>query len=224
MPDVTVNAPSVGLEAYFTFKDPINYYIRNKYNLNSLAVKLKVISVISMRDMIRSDLRDPFTELYDPAKLTEVDYKKDLLDNIPIISFSYTDRTDVERYIRSPLNYIDSVSNISNKEYINKLLVIDLNRLPKEFDTSIFFADLADFVESRLGIVPQIKEVAVGEVEMIDTNEHDTREEIRKNMVSVYKTQQVRLEELQLEHNQVMQRLATLGISLGMNPNTPEIM
>lgn len=215
MPDVTVNTPSVGLEAYFTFKNPINYYIRNKYNLNSLAVKLKVISVISMRDMIRSDLRDPFTELYDPAQLTEVDYKKDLQDNIPIISFSYTDRNGVEKYIRSPLNYIDSISNISNKEYINKLLVVDLNRLPKELDTSIFFADLADFIESRMGINPQIKEVSMGEVELVDPVEHETRETVRKNMVTVYKTQQVRLQELQLDYDQVMHRLQELGISLG---------
>lgn len=219
MPDVTVNTPSIGLQAFFTFKDPINYYIRNKFNLNSLAVKLKVISVISMRDMIRSDLRDPFTELYDPAQLTEVDYKKDLIDNIPIISFSYVDRNGVEKYIRSPLNYIDSISDVTNVEYINKLLVVDLNRLPKDVDTSVFFTDLADFVESRLGIVPQIKEVAVGEVEMVTTNEHETRETVRTNMVTVYKTQQVRLEELQLDHDQLLQRLADMGISLAPTPS-----
>ena len=217
MPDVTINTPSIGLEAYFTFKDPINYYIRNKYNLNSLAMKLKVISIISMRDMIRSDLRDPFTELYDPAQIPEVEYKKDLIDNIPIISFSYRDRNGVERYIRSPLNYIESMSNVSNVEYINKLLVLDLNRLPKELDTSIFFADLADFVESRLGINPQIKEVSVGEVEMVDTNEHEQREQVRKNMVMVYKTQQVRLEEALLDKDQILNRLSEMGIVLGPN-------
>lgn len=215
MPDITINTPSVGLEAYFTFKDPINYYIRNKYNLNSLAVKLKVISIIAMRDMIRNDLRDPFTELYDPAQIPEVEYKKDLIDNIPIISFSYKDRTGVERYVRSPLNYIDSMSNVTNKEYVNKLLVVDLNRLPKEIDTTVFFADLADFIESRMGVVPAIKEVSVGEVEMVDTNEHEIREAVRKNMVTVYKTQQVRLDELQLSHDQVLQRLRDMGISLG---------
>lgn len=215
MPDVSINTPSVGLEAYFTFKDPINYHIRNKFNLNSLSIKLKVISVISMRDMIRNDLRDPFTELYAPAAIAEVEYKKDLLDNIPVISFSYRDRQGVERYIRSPLNYIESISNISNKEYVNKLLVIDLNRLPKELDTSVFFADLADFVESRLGVNPQIKEVAVGEVEMVDNIEHDTRETVRKNMVTVYKTQQVRLQEALLDKDQILNRLQEMGISLG---------
>ena len=218
MPDVTINTPSVGLEAYFTFKDPINYYIRNKYNLNTLAIKLKVISIISMKDMIRSDLRDPFTELYDPAKIPEVEYKKDLIDNIPIISFSYRDRIGVERFIRSPLNYVDTMSNVANVEYVNKLLVLDLNRLPKELDTTIFFQDLADFVEARLGVAPQVKEVVVGEIDMVDTTEHETRETIRRNMITVHKTLHVRLEELQLDHDQVLERLADLGISLGSNP------
>jgi len=215
MPDVTINTPSVGLEAYFTFKEPVNYYIRNKFNLNSLSIKLKVISIISMKDMIRNDLRDPYTELYEPAAIPEVEYKKDLIDNIPVVSFSYYDRNGVERYIRSPLNYIDSMSNVSNVEYINKLLVVDLNRLPKELDTTVFFSDLADFVESRLGIVPEIKEVAVGQVELVDTNEHETRETVRTNMITVHKTLQVQLEEANLRHDQILERLQTLGISLG---------
>lgn len=215
MPDITINTPSVGLEAYFTFKDPISYYIKNKFNLNSLSMKLKVISVISMKDMVRNDLRDPYTELYEPATIPEVEYKKDLIDNIPIISFSYTDRLGVERYIRSPLNYVDTISSISNIEYNNKLIIIDLNKLPNELDTSIHFSDLSDFIESRLGIVPEIKEVSVGNAELVDTVENVTRETIRKNMVTVYKTLQIRLEEAELKHDQLLQRLTALGISLG---------
>lgn len=215
MPDMTINTPSVGLEAYFTFKDPISYYIKNKFNLNSLSMKLKVISVISMKDMVRNDLRDPYTELYEPATISEVEYKKDLIDNVPIVSFSYTDRLGVERYIRSPLNYIDTVSNISNIEYNNKLIIIDLNKLPNELDTSIHFSDLSDFIESRIGIVPEIKEVSIGNAELVDTVENVTRETIRKNMVTVYKTLQIRLEEAELRHDQLLQRLTALGISLG---------
>lgn len=215
MPDITINTPSVGLEAYFTFKDPISFYIKNKFNLNSLSMKLKVISVISMKDMVRNDLRDPYTELYEPATIPEVEYKKDLIDNIPIVSFSYTDRLGVERYIRSPLNYVDTISSISNIEYNNKLIIIDLNKLPNELDTSIHFSDLSDFIESRLGIVPEIKEVSVGNAELVDTVENVTRETIRKNMVTVYKTLQIRLEEAELKHDQLLQRLTALGISLG---------
>ena len=215
MPDVTINVPSINTEAYFKFKEPINYYLRNKHNLNSLSMKLKVVSIVSMKDMIRNYLRDPYKEIYAPAGISEVEYKKDLLDNIPIVSFSYRDYKDVEKYILSPLNYIESISSVSNKEYINKLIVIDLNRLPKEFDTTIFFTDLADFIESRIGIRPEIKEVAVGKIELISQEEHEMRETIRTNMVTVHKTLKTQLEEANLRYDQVLQRLQVLGISLG---------
>lgn len=214
MPDVTVNVPSVSLEAYFTFKEPINSYLKNKYNLESLKTKLKVISIINMKDMIRNDLRDPYTELYLPSAIPETDYKKDLLDNVPIVSFSFIDNNSIERYIRSPLNYIESYSNISNVEYINKLILIDLNRLPVNLDTTVFYNDLNDFIESRLGVSSVIKEVSVGEIELITQEEHEIRETIRNNTVTVHKTLSTQLNEITIKHDQLLLRLQTLGISL----------
>jgi len=215
MPDVTINIPSISQEAYFTFKEPINTYLKNKFNLDALTVKLKVISIISMRDMIRTDLRDPFSELYSPAGLDEVEYKKDLRDNISIISFSFRDLVGIEKYARCPLNYIDSISNISSKEYINKMIVLDLNRLPTDLDTTIFFNDLADFIESRIGIAPNIKEVNIGDVEFVTPDEHNTRETIRTNMTIVHKTLSTQLQEANLRYDQVLQRLQVLNITLG---------
>lgn len=215
MPDVTINIPSIGLESYFTFKEPINTYFKNKFNIDPLTVKLKVISLISMRDMIRNDLRDPFTEIYVPAGISEIEYKKDLLDNITIISFSFRDLLGVERFARCPINYVKSIADISNIEYINKMIVIDLNRLPVNLDTTLFFADLADFIESRIGVVPAIKEVNIGDVEFVTPDEHAIRETVRTNMVTVHKTQSIQLQEANLRYDQIMQRLQDIGISLG---------
>ena len=215
MPDITVNTPNIGLISVFTFKEPINTYLKNKFNLDSLTVKLKVISVISMKDMIRNDLRDPFTELYSSAGITEVEYKTDLIDNVPIVSFSYTDLAGIERYIRSPLNYIDSIANISNIEYMNKLLVLDLNKLPASLDTTLFFNDLSDFIQSRMGLTPSIKEVNVGDIEFVDNTEHTTRETVRTNTVTVYKTLATQLSEANLRYDQVIDRLTALDIHLG---------
>lgn len=215
MPDVTVNVPSIGLEAYFTFKEPISFYLKNKYNLESLETKLKVISIINMKDMIRNDLRDPYTELYLPSAIPETDYKQDLLDNIPIVSFSFIDNREVERFIRCPLNYIESYSNITNVEYINKLILIDLNRLPVSLDTSVFFNDLNDFIESRLGVSCVIKEVSVGEIELVTQEENELRETIRNNNITVHKTLSTQLSEITLKHDQLLLRLQDLGITLG---------
>lgn len=215
MPDVTINTPSIGLQSYFTFKEPINTYFKNKFNLDSLTIKLKVISIISMRDMIRNDLRDPFSEIYVPAGLSELEYKKDLRDEIAIISFSFVDIQGITKFCRCPINYVQSIADISNKEYINKMIVLDMNRLPSDLDTTVFFGDLADFIESRLGIAPAIKEVNIGDVEFVSPDEHSVRETVRTNMVTVHKTLSTQLEEANLRYDQMVQRLQDLNISLG---------
>ncbi len=213
--EVTVNVPAVGQESVFTFKEPFNTYIKNKYNFDSLTKKIRVISVISMRDMIRNDLRDPFTEIYSPAGLSEIDYKQDIVDSISIISFSFKDEKEVERYFRVPLNYINSIEKLSSVSYINKLLVIDLNKLPYDLDLSVHFNDIKDFIVTRIGVIPQLKEVNLGNIESIDREEADTRETIRMNLVSVHKTLTIQLEEANLRNNQILNRLQDLHISLG---------
>lgn len=215
MPDVTINTPSIGLQSYFTFKDPINTYFKNKFNLDSLTIKLKVISIISMRDMIRNDLRDPFSEIYVPAGISELEYKKDLRDEVAIISFSFIDIQGITKFCRCPINYVQSIADISSKEYINKMIVLDMNRLPSEIDTTVFFNDLSDFIESRLGIVPAIKEVNIGNVEFVTPDEHVIRETVRTNMVTVHKTLSTQLEEANLRYDQMVQRLQDMNISLG---------
>lgn len=214
MPEITVNVPSINTEAYFTFKEPFNYYVRNKFNVSTSKIKLKVVSVISMRDTIRSDLRDPYSDLYIPAGISETDYKQDLLDNVPIISFSFRDVRKVERFLRVPLCYIESISGITDIEYLNKLILIDLNKLPNTVDTTIFFEELSDFIEGRLGIVPIMKETSVGEAELVDIQEHELRETIRTNSITVHKTLNVKYEEAVLKHDQLLDRLNVIGVSL----------
>jgi hypothetical protein len=168
-----------------------------------------------MRDMIRNDLRDPFSEIYVPAGLSELEYKKDLRDEIAIISFSFVDIQGITKFCRCPINYIQSIADISNKEYINKMIVLDMNRLPSDLDTTVFFSDLADFIESRLGVVPAIKEVNIGDVEFVSPDENVVRETVRTNMVTVHKTLSTQLQEANLRYDQMVQRLQDLNISLG---------
>lgn len=217
MPDISVNTPSINLEARFTFKEPFNFVLKNKFNVNESSIKLKVISLINMKDMIKNDLRDPFTEIYTSANIDEVEYKKDLLDNVHIVTLSFIDKKDIERYFRVPINYIENISNVSDIEYMNKLILIDLNILPKDLDTSVFFNDIKDFIETRIGIFPEIKEVSIGDIKLLDSVEHETRETIRNNNITVYKTLLTRLEELSLANTELLQRLDDIGISLDLN-------
>lgn len=213
--ETTIAIPSVSTEAYFTFKDPYHTFIRNKFNINTLNIRLKVISVISMRDMIRTDLRDPFIEIYEPAGLGEVDYKRDLNNNVYLVSFSFKTSDGVERYVRVPLNYIASLSDSATVEYVNRILMLDLGYVPKNLDLTPLAADFIDFVASRVGVGPVIKDVSVGDVHLVTQDDHELRETIRSNTVTVHKTLSVQLEEKTILLDGLMNRLKTLGIVLG---------
>lgn len=214
MPEVTVAVPSIGQICYVQFKEPMHTALTNKFNLPTLNIKVKVLSIMTMGDMIKYDHKDPFSNIYLPAGISELDYRNDLRNNVYIISFLYVDVYGAEQNIRSPLSYIQAFSDVSNIEYMNRLLVIDLNRLPVDIDLSLYFIDIADFIKTRIGTTPSVKEVSVGNVEFVDRVEHSTRETVRTNMVTVHKTLSTQLNEINLKHTEVMNRLQVLGISL----------
>lgn len=214
MSEVTVGLPNIGTLAYFGFKEPFNTYITNTFNINISSVKLEVVSIISMSDRIRTDLRDPFTDIYDPAGLTEVDYKLDLNDEISLISFRYIDDTGVERNFRVPHNYLSSTEDVSNIDYLNRLLVLDLGKLPSDIDLSPIYNDIKDFITSLTGVEPELKDVTIGDVEFLSQDEHETREIIRSSNTTVHKTLLTRLEECTESRDEILLRLEQIGISL----------
>lgn len=210
MPNVTVHNISVQMKAYFTFKEPFHTYLAANYTLDAAATKLTVLSIISMKDQIKNDLRDPYSNIYLPATISEPDYKQDLIDNISIISLGFIDNRNVERTFRVPVNYIESISEVTNVEYLNKLILIDLNKLPDSLDLTVYINDIKTFIETRVGLIPEVKVISIGDIEMLTMEEHNTRETIRTNMTTVHKTTEIQLQELQTAYDELLFRLNSL--------------
>lgn len=215
MPDISVSQPSVGLEARFSFKDPAGRYIKSKLNTQEDKILLRTTTISNMKESIEVDLRDPFQDTYAPLGLNEFLYQEDLQNEVPILTFKHTGLSGKVTYLRVPLNYIEDYDNVSEIEYINKLIVVDLGSLNKELDTSVVFNDLKDFITTRLGVVPDVAEVSIGDPESVSRVDHETKETIRDNLVTVRKTLSIQLEELTLKYDQILQRLSDLNITLG---------
>lgn len=214
MADVTVRLPEVGTVAYFTFKEPFAKYITNLYNLDTGILKLEVLSITAMRDLVRLSHRDPFTDVYDKAGLGEIEYKQDLHDSIPLVTFMYRDEMDTDRLFRVPLNYIDSINETSSIEYGNRALVINLGQLPIDLDVSFIYSDVVDFIADRLGLTPELRDVTTGEINLLSQEEHDIREEIRGNTTKVRKTLATQLLETENHLQAVLTKLDEMGIVL----------
>lgn len=210
MPNITVSIPHIDLEAYFSFKEPIATYLKNKFNFPSSKIKLKVTSIISMKDLIKVDKKDPYTTIYEPAGIPEPEYKLDLINSIPLVGFSFISNRNIEEHFRVPLNYIAFIEDINNIKYINKLLVVDFGKVYENLDLTLYFNDIKDFLRTRYGIEPEIKQVEIGNIELVENDEHELRESIRQNNVTVRKTLSIQLQECRNERDNLLNRLRQL--------------
>lgn len=214
MSTTSIPIPSVGDEGFFRFKEPLTSYIGNLFNLEIETVKIKVTSVISLNDNIKGDFKDPFTNLYLPAGLTELDYKQDLKNDIPLVAFTFIDSFGTDVYFRVPLNYIEGLPDTSSVNYINRVLVLNLGMLPEGLDLGAYYEDIKDYIETRLGVEPVIKDVTTGRPEVVDVDTHELRENVRTSRASVFLTTALQLEQLQMVHTSVLNRLDELDIVL----------
>lgn len=187
MAELTISIPNVGTRAIFKFKEPFRSFVKNKFRHNTDGTQMEVASIINMKDNVVNDARDPYSEIYDPAGITQDEYKKDVIDNISIITLRFRDNKDVVRYIRVPANYISEISDTGTVEYISKMLVIDLGMLPVDLDVAKLSQGLTENISYLIGVrsnnLPKIHEVGIGDIELVPYEEHVIREEVRSNIV-----------------------------------------
>lgn len=215
MSEITVSPPTLNLQAYFSFKEPVFSRIRNKLNTREDSVELKVIGINSLKAMIESELRDPYVDTYQPLGIPDIDYRRDVLNSVPLYVLSHTNPLGRVTYFKCPLNYIADYSLVADILYTNRVVVIDMGKLPKALDTTVIFNELSDMVFDRLGVRPQLKEVSIGEPEAVVREDFQTRESIRLQSVTVNKSNRTRLAEMTLKHDQLLARINQLNITLG---------
>lgn len=215
MQTVTITCPTIGLEAYFTFKEPVARSLQNRLGVNVSQILLKVSAINEIKEMLQSELRDPFLEAYSPAGIEQAQYNQDLIDNLQILTFKFTAPNGSVRYVRVPMTYVSGYDSVVDIVYLNKTLVVDLGPQHQDLDLTAVHDDLIDFVKTRLGITPMLKEVSIGDVVKITSEEHALREALRAGEVTVHKTNSVELEELRLKYHNLTTRLQQLNIALG---------
>ena len=208
MSNVTVQIPPLGVECLFSFKKPFNAYIRSTLSVNLDEVKLKVISIVSMRDMVAIEKIDPFTRYYVPLGIAESDFKFDFDHDVPILTLLYSEMN----VVKVPLSYVSFYRAISQVEYSNKVVIIDLGMMPTSVHTELYFNSLQDFFETRFGVRPQTKEVNLGS-SIVSSVEHEQKELIRQNVITVHDTNETKLQKITTMYNELLNRFTSYRMS-----------
>lgn len=214
MVTIDIPTPNIGDSGYYTFKEPFTGYISNLFNVDIEACKLRVTSIISIKDNVRGDSRDPFSDIYQPAGLSEGDYKLDIDNGIYLVSFSFCDGRGNEKFFRVPANYIASAPLENEVNYSSRMLLIDLGMLPEDIDLTSHYEDIKDYVSTRLGVEPKLKDITTGKPKTLPYDKHTMLETIRSNKVTVHETNNIQLEKLRVAYADLLDRLDELGITL----------
>lgn len=201
MANVTVQTPPIGLECLFSFKKPYNAYVRSTLNVNIDEVKLKVISIVSMRDLIAIEKIDPFAKYYIPMGIAESDFKLDLDNDVTMLTLLYNGMN----VVKVPLSYVSFYKAISQIEYSNKIVLIDLGILPVAVKTDVHFEGLKDYCETRFGVRPEVKEVNLGST-IVSSTEHAQKELVRNNVVTIHDTNETKLQKMTVAYNELLAR------------------
>jgi hypothetical protein len=201
MSSVTVQVPPIGVSSLFLFKRPFSSYVRSVLNINVDEVKLKVISVVSMKDMISIEKIDPFIKYYIPVGVVESDFKLDLDNDVPILTLLYNEIN----VVKVPLSYISFYRAIAQIEYTNKMVIVDVGKLPMKLDLAVHFEGLKDFIETRVGVRPEVKEVSLGST-VYTSAEHELKEGTREAVITVHDTNETKLQKLSVAYNELLAR------------------
>lgn len=221
MAEVTISLPSPNTEAVFQFKEPFKSYVKNAYRFNTDGIVMKVITILSMKDNVISDARDPFSEIYEPVGLSLDKYKSDVVNGVPIITLTFLDNYGVVKYLRVPASYIEDISETGTIPYINKMLVIDLGMLPMELNLLDSLPELKGYIANAVGLPPsEVKayESNLGKTISLPYDEHEVREGVRESYRDYTETMAAKYASLQERYTDVISMLQELGIVLSEYP------
>lgn len=159
-------SPPVNTEGSFTCLSPFELP-------NGVIYSLEAIRTFPELERGNKPVYDTY---YAPHNITKADYNADVAVKASILVLKASDGE--VRYV--PNTYLVSYPGLSGLKYNRNVLVVDLALLPDYVDTQAFVGDFANYVKSRLGIVP-IPYISTMRYEgQVDNDQHVEMENKRK--------------------------------------------
>jgi len=122
----------------------------------------------SLSGMIASD-QDPFTDLYQPAGLTEDQMNQDAEDNVLVITVQAFDGD----LVRIPNKYLLGLPDPSGVPYQLTMLGLALDAMPTGVDLTALVSDVQDLILSRVGVHSTPQVMVYGAVTLLTQADHE---------------------------------------------------
>ena len=168
--------PPINTEGKFIFKEPF----LSKYKSD---VVYKVVGVRTIEEMYEAQ-EDPFEYVYKFNGLSETEFKDDLQNSVPIVTFT---KTGLDFYY-IPASYIESTPMLSGHRYREYMIGIKLPKLPVGTETEAILQILSDDVRDALGVHTEAKIIPSSSEILLDDIENEKMKRLLENSKKVYKS------------------------------------
>lgn len=199
--------PMTGSKGTFTVDAAFSPYINAK----------EIYTVLGNRLLLEMMALDPYKLIYEPAGLTEADFKADLQGDVPIIVLMNAGGKKI--YV--PLDRITQGPLVEGIIYQERSLTINLGALPITENIDDVVADIEQLIYDRLGLDVSSKVAATSVKSDVTYSDHDTIKTVRDNRVSVtksYKTRLLEAEQVLAEKDVIIEKMNNHLIYLKNNP------
>jgi len=176
--------PPVNTKGIFIFKEPFDNKLYNNQEYT-------VTSIRSLLEIYNSEEK-PYETIYVPVGLSDIDFKDDLDNNVPIVVLTTTGN----EYFYVPANKILSMPQIAGVKYQDTILAIGLGQLPLSYDFTLVKDTVKQTVYDVTGVDSTV-EVVLASAVILKTYEddilHRTLLDNRKTVIKSYRTKYLEL-------------------------------
>lgn len=152
---------NVGNNGNFSFKTPVDSKIDETIVYEVAAVRSIVETFISGVS--------PFETIYEPLGLAKEVFDEDFRNNITIITLKTFGGSEL---IYVPSSYIIKYPDTSGIKYVEKILAINLGKLPVDIDFSGLYDSIKEVILEQTNLTVEIAVVDNSAIEMVDEVDH----------------------------------------------------
>jgi len=187
--------PPINTSGTFKFATPFDTVIKSNQELT-----VKSVRTISELNDSNSE---PFKMIYQVAGLTESDYKSDLDNNVPIITFT----DSACNYLYIPASKILSLPKLDGVKYQEKALVISLGNIPLNMNLDLVKSNIADIIYDTTGVRSTIEAIPTSAINLVSNSDNDTymaKLDNAKQIVKSFRTKYLEATTVITEKNQLL--------------------
>lgn len=153
---------TIGFKGKFTFKTPVS-------NVLDEDLEYEITSIRRITEVFVNEER-PYDTVYVPLTLTKEQYNNDFVNNVNIIGIKSSRSTD---YFYVPESYIASTPIITGVKYVEKILAINLGKVPVDLDLGTIKTYITDLITEKTNLITTVVEIENSGIELVKDVEHE---------------------------------------------------